>query len=86
MHVQMPFIEVLNRPLDRLYGIDSRADGEISWRNSLSRAICEEIDRVERYSNEFYYAVGAIMAKQPRLALYLPFRALCAAPVEFRDG
>ena len=86
MHVQMPFIEVLNRPLDRLYGIDSRADGEISWHNSLSRAICEEIDRAEGYSNEFYYAVGAIMAKQPRLALYLPFSALCAAPDEFRDA
>ena len=86
MHIQAPFIEILNRPLDRLYGIDSHAQEVISWRNGLSRIVCEELDRAEGYSNEFYYAIGAIMAKQPRLALYLPFSALCTAPDEFRDA
>ena len=86
MYIQEPFIDILNHPRDRLYGIDSCARETISWRNGLSREICKELDCAEGYSNEFYYAVGAIMTKQPRLALYLPFSALCAAPDEFRDA
>ena len=86
MYVQAPFIEILNNSLNRLHGgIDSSAQEAIAWHNNLSREICVEIDRAEGYSNEFYYELGAIMAKQPRLALYLPFSALCAAPDEFRD-
>lgn len=87
MHVQAPFIELLYKPTDPiLSGLNPSAREKISWRNSLTRTICADLEQGRPYSDAFYGAIATIMDEQPRLTLYLPFNVLEHAPEGFCDA
>ena len=88
MHIAAPIIDAMHDLPPQFQAVLNDAQNyHLAERKYLAKDVCEYLNNKKPSSldkNNFYRSVTEILAKYPRLALYLPFKTLKEAPKEFR--